>query len=207
MPRSIPRFLSETAARLPSKTAIVSKTRSITFSQLHEEAMTTAECLRELGIEAGDRVGICMEKSVDQVLVILGILYANAVFVPILPRLKQPNIQHIIENSGMVSMIADSERLNEVNGFADRIKVILGHGEIKDNWPNLIKMRSHLQIKSIFDRIGMDNAAIIYSSGSTGRPKGILFSHRNLADGAEIVAEYLKTNQDDKIGCCLNLQF
>ena len=101
MPRSIPRFLCDTAERLPDKTAIVCKTRSVTFSQLHQEALATAECLRELGVEPGDRVGVCMEKTLDQVSVICGVLFANAVLVPILPRLKQSNIQHIIENSGM----------------------------------------------------------------------------------------------------------
>src|ERR1051326_198305 len=101
MPRSIPRFLREAAQRMPDKTAIVSPARSITFSQLCHEALATAECLRELGIQTGDRVGICMEKSVDQVSAILGVLSANAVIVPILPRLKAPNIRHIIENSGM----------------------------------------------------------------------------------------------------------
>ena len=58
-----------------------------------------------------------------------------------------------------------------------------------------------------FDRIGADNAAIIYSSGSTGRPKGILISHRNLADGTDIVAEYLGTNEEDRICCVLSFNF
>ncbi len=82
---SIPRFLQETAQRLPDKTAVVSRERSVTFSQLREESLATAECLRELGIQPGDRVGICMEKTLDQISVILGAMFANAVFVPILP--------------------------------------------------------------------------------------------------------------------------
>src|SRR5262245_46628287 len=118
MPRTIPRHLRETAERLPDKRAIVSPARVLTFSQPYHEALATAECLRELGVESGDRVGICMEKSVDQVSVILGVLYANAVVVPILPRLKQPNIRHIIENSGMTALVTDSERLKEVAEFA-----------------------------------------------------------------------------------------
>jgi amino acid adenylation domain-containing protein len=207
MPRLIPRFLSKTAERYPEKRAIVSKTRSLTFPQLHEEALATAECLRELGILAGDRVGICMEKTVDQVSAILGVLFANAVVVPILPRLKQPNIRHIVEDSGMGALITDSERLNEVSEFADITKLITGHGEIDNNWPNLPYLRRFIRPRMFFDRIGSDNAAIIYSSGSTGRPKGILISHRNLADGAEIVAEYLGTREDERIGCVLSFNF
>jgi amino acid adenylation domain-containing protein len=205
--RTIPTFLAETAARLPDKTAIVSAARSITFGQLHAEALSTAECLRELSIQPGDRVGICMEKTVDQVLAILGVLFANAVLVPILPRLKEANVKHIIENSGMAAMITDAERLKEVVGFTDLTRIVIGHGSVDNDWPNLPYMRRYLQPRMFFDRIGNDNAAIIYSSGSTGRPKGILIAHRNLADGADIIASYLDTREDDRIGCVLSFNF
>jgi amino acid adenylation domain-containing protein len=207
MPRSIPRFLCEIAERLPDKTAIISSSRSVTFSQLQQESLATAECLRELGVQPGDRIGICMEKSIDQVSVILGVLLANAVIVPILPRLKQSNIRHIIENSGMAAMIADAERLKEVAEFSHMTKLITGYGELDSNLPNIPYLRRFLQPRMFFDRIGNDNAAIIYSSGSTGRPKGILIAHRNLADGAEIVAEYLGTAQDERIACILSFNF
>ena len=207
MPSSIPRFLIEAARRTPDKPAIVSAAESVTFAQLCDQSLATAECLRELGVERGDRIGVCMEKSVDQVLVILGVLLANGVVVPILPRLKQPNIRHIIENSGMAAMVTDSERLKEVADFAGVTRLVIGHGQVDQDWPNMPYMRRYLQPRMFFDRIGADNAAIIYSSGSTGRPKGILISHRNLADGADIVAEYLDTNADDRIACVLSFNF
>jgi len=207
MPASIPRFLAETAQRLPDKVAIVSAGRSITFGELYRESVATAECLREIGLQSSDRIGICMEKTVDQVLAILGVLFANAVVVPILPRLKGPNIRHIIENSGMAAMITDSERLTEVSEFADLTRLVTGHGQISEDWPNLPYLRRFIQPRNFFDRIGNDNAAIIYSSGSTGRPKGILIAQRNLAEGADIVAEYLGTNEDDRIGCMLSFNF
>ena len=207
MPMSVPRFLCEIVERVPEKIAIVCRTRSSTFSQLHREALATAECLRELGVEPGDRVGICMEKTLDQVSVILGVLFANAVVVPILPRLKQPNIRHIIENSGMVALVTDSERMNEVTEFAGMTKLIIGHGDLDSDWPNLPYMRRFICPRMFFDRISADNAAIIYSSGSTGRPKGVLISHQNLADGADIVADYLGTKEDDRICSVLSLNF
>lgn len=207
MTGSIYRFIAETAERLPAKPAVVSTARTVSFSQLYEEALVTANCLRELGIQSGDRIGICMEKSVDQVSVILGALFANAVIVPILPRLKQPNIKHIIENSGMAAMVADAERLKEVVEFGGLTKLVAGRGEIDSSLPNIPYMRRFLRGRSFYDRIGNDNAAIIYSSGSTGRPKGILISHRNLADGADIVAEYLGTSENDRIGCVLSFNF
>jgi len=207
MPASIPRYLAEIAQRLPEKTAIISPSRSITFGELYNESMATAECLREMGLNTGDRVGICMEKTVDQAIAILGVLCANAAVVPILPRLKGPNIRHIMENSGMAAMITDADRLQEVSDFADITRLITGHGEISNDWPNLPYLRRFIKPRNFFDRIGNDNAAIIYSSGSTGRPKGILISQRNLAEGADIVAEYLGTNEADRIGSVLSLNF
>jgi amino acid adenylation domain-containing protein len=207
MPASIPRYLADAAQRLPDKVAIVGRDRSITFGELCREAMATAECLREIGLQSGDRVGVCMEKTIDQVVALLGVLCANAVVVPILPRLKAPNIRHIVENSGMAAMITDSERLGEVTEFAGLVRLITGHGEISHDWPNLPYLRRFIQPRDFFDRIGNDNAAIIYSSGSTGRPKGILISQRNLAEGADIVAEYLGTNEQDRIGCMLSFNF
>lgn len=207
MPASIPRYLDATAQRLPEKTAIVSRSGSITFGQLQREALATAECLREMGLKPGERIGICMEKTVDQVIAILGVLYANGVVVPILPRLKGPNIRHIIENSGMAAMITDTERLTEVEEFNGLTRLITGHGDVSKDWPNLPYLRRFIQPRHFFDRIGNDDAAIIYSSGSTGRPKGILIAHRNLAEGADIVAEYLGTREDDRIGCMLSFNF
>jgi acyl-CoA synthetase (AMP-forming)/AMP-acid ligase II len=207
MPRSIPSFLRETSGRLPEKTAVVSKAGSLTFAELYQGAVATAECFRELGIHSGDRIGVCMEKTLDQVLVILGALFANAVIVPILPRLKDANIGHIIENSGMACLVTDSSRVKEVAGFSHLTRLVVGHGEVDESWPNLGYLRRFLQPRMFFNRIGADNAAIIYSSGSTGRPKGILISHRNLADGADIVAEYLQTTQEERICSVLSFNF
>jgi amino acid adenylation domain-containing protein len=207
MPASIPRYLLQTAHRLPDKVALVSRERSATFAELLQESLATSQCLREIGLKAGDRVGICMEKTVDQAVAILGVLFANGVVVPILPRLKGPNIRHIIDNSGMAAMITDTDRLGEVTEFAGVTRLITGHGAVTEDWPNLPYMRRFVQPLNAFDRIGNDNAAIIYSSGSTGRPKGILIAHRNLAEGADIVAEYLGTAEDDRIGCMLSFNF
>ncbi|MGH8218551.1 MAG: AMP-binding protein [Steroidobacteraceae bacterium] len=207
MMRSIPAFLLDTAARLPEKLAIISPARRVTFAALAREAQATAACLRDIGIRSGDRVGICMEKTVDQVSAILGVLFANAVVVPILPRLKPANVRHIIENSGMTAMITDSDRMSEVAEFASLVKLLVGHGALDAKFPNIAYMREHIEPRLIYERIGNDNAAIIYSSGSTGRPKGILISHRNLADGADIIAEYLDTREDERIGCVLSFNF
>ena len=74
----------------------------------------------------------------------------------------------------MAALVTDAERHPEVAEFANQTKLVTGRGKFEQASANLAYMRRHTQAQPIFDRIGADNAAIIYSSGSTGRPKGIL---------------------------------
>ena len=205
---TIPWMLEETLGRCPDKEAVFEGDESLTFAQMHQQALATALVLRDLGVEKGDRIGICMNKTLDQVSAILGTMYANAIFVPILPKLKRSNIAHIISDSGMKAMITDSSRLAEVKEFAEQVKIIIGHGEMAEDFVSLPYMRKHFKdAQSVFNCIGYDTSAIIYSSGSTGRPKGIVISHRNLFDGARIVADYLHTSAEDRITGVLSFNF
>lgn len=205
---SIPYLFEKTLKTCPDKMALWEDGRNVTFLELYEGALSTANILRELGIRKGDRVGVCMSKSIDQALCILGILYSGAVFVPILPKLKARNIRHIVSDSGMSALITDKTRMSEVSEFAAETQLVMGSGETVEEFPCLPYMRKHLRsVSPHFDCIGQDTAAIIYSSGSTGRPKGIVISHRNLADGALIVSSYTDTQPEDRIAGVLSFNF
>lgn len=205
---SIPAVFADTCRRLPDKPAVYAGSEHLTFQQLYEGALANAEVLRNLGIKKGDRVGICMNKTIDQVLTILGVMFCDAVFVPILPKLKHANIEHVIVNSGMKALITDSARLREIEGFRDQVKVLLGQGDLIESYSHIPYLRKSVKVeRPSFSCIGNDTAAIIYSSGSTGRPKGIVVSHRNLFDGARIVSNYLGTREDDRIAGVLSFNF
>lgn len=201
-------YLEHTASNNGQKIAIVDGSVSLNFHTLRYRALAIAQVLKNQGIKPGDRVGICMAKSADQIIAILATLYAGAIFVPILPALKRDNISHIVNDSGMFAVITDEKRLQEVSNFIN-IKVLIANGEISSQYPNLNYLSSCISQPDIqkINRIGVDVASIIYSSGSTGRPKGIMVTHRNLADGAKIVAQYLGTKADDRIACVLSFNF
>jgi amino acid adenylation domain-containing protein len=201
-------FLEHSARVHGDRLAVADGATSLTFAALRLRALATAQALTSLGIAPGDRVGVCMAKTADQIVSILGILYANAMFVPILPALKHDNIEHIVRDSGMAAIVADEKRRTEVLPFAPLAKVLIGSGALSEEHPNLPYLSRHLTGAGVdFRRLGIDVAAIIYSSGSTGRPKGIMVTHRNLADGARIVADYLGTRPDDRIASVLSYNF
>ena len=183
------------------------RSESLTFRQLHCEAAAAAQALSDFGIRSGDRVGICMQKNLDQVVAILGVLWANAIFVPLHPVFHAEQIGHVVDDCEMKLLITDSTRIAELRGAAHG-RIIVGHGPMVEGIPSLQELRQKCKgNQPSFKSKADDPAAIIYSSGSTGWPKGIVISHRNLADGARIVANYLGTKGTDKIAAVLSLNF
>jgi amino acid adenylation domain-containing protein len=192
--------VTDAADRFGGATAVTDGERELTFVELRDAALATAAELVASGVGRGDRVGICMEKSADQVVAILAVLLADAVIVPILPGLKPDNIEHIVRDSGMRTAVTDGFRAGELRAAVPDLPMRLADDLCADGPappPGVLPLRA----------IGPDLAGIIYSSGSTGRPKGIMVTHRNLTDGARITARYLGTRPDDRIGCVLSLNF
>ena len=148
-----------------------------------------------------------MQKTLDQVVAILGVLWANAIFVPIHPVLHAEQIGHMVDDCDMKFLITDSTRIAELRDAAHG-RIVIGRGPAEEEFPSLQELRRECQgSQSFFRGKADDTAAIIYSSGSTGRPKGIVISHKNLADGARIVASYLGTKATDRIAGVLSLNF
>jgi amino acid adenylation domain-containing protein len=204
---TIPAQFDRTLSALPDKAAVFSGSESLTFRQLHAETVAAAQALASLGVLPGDRVGICMQKTLDQVVAILGVLWANAILVPIHPVLRVEQIGHIASDCDMKLLITESTRVAELRGAA-RGRIVLGRGQDEEGTASLGELRRDCQGSQPFFRGKADDAAaIIYSSGSTGRPKGIVITQRNLADGARIVASYLGTKTTDRIAGVLSLNF
>src|ERR1043166_3434784 len=197
----------QTLSAVPDKAAVFGGNESLTFRQLHAEAVAAAQALEQLGVQPGDRFGICMQKNLDQVIAILGVLWANAIFVPIHPVLHAEQVGHVVDDCDMKLLITDSTRIAEFRDAAHG-RTVIGHGPAEQEIPSLKELRQKFQgSQPFFQSKAGDTAAIIYSSGSTGMPKGIVISHRNLADGARIVASYLGTKATDRIVGVLSLNF
>ena len=202
---TIPAQFEKTLSAVADKEAVFGGGTSLTFRQLYDEALAAAQALAQLGVQPGDRVGVCMQKTLDQVVAILGVIWANAVFVPIHPVLRAEQITHMATDCDMKLLITESARVAELRDAA-RGRILVGRGPDEQGIASLVRLRRDCRGSEAFFRgRAEDTAAIIYSSGSTGRPKGIIISHQNLADGARIVASYLGTTATDRIAAVLPL--
>ena len=185
-PHLLQHLLENSAQKFPQKIAVKHQSKSITYSDLQKKSQGLGAGLREKNINRGDRIGIYLDKSIEQVIAILGIVYADAVFVIINNILSPTQVRHIINNCDIKLLLTEEKYLEQLTDL-DLPKLFV---------PELIKTSAQLpENKNTSD----DISNIIYTSGSTGLPKGIVLTHHNLIEGAEIVSEYLKLTAEEKI--------
>lgn len=184
--------LERTAARLPDKEAIRSGEDSITYGELAAKARGGAAYLSEvLRLKPGTRVGILVEKSLAQAVLVFSASMADLPFVLIYDQLKSSQVSHILSDCGITQVVA-SQRTREAaeSAAAGLAQVVLADDVLGGTESGQAPLA-----RAITD----DPATIFYTSGSTGQPKGIVVTHRNLLDGIEVVSEYLGIREDDRL--------
>ncbi|PCI49269.1 MAG: hypothetical protein COB51_04230 [Moraxellaceae bacterium] len=147
--------------------------QQLSYQELDTKANQVAHRLRREGVDAGTRVGLCAERSMELVIGLLGILKAGGVYVPLDPSSPPQRLQ----------IICDNAELDLVLTYCVTIPVP------KLSVPKLSVRQIHLQDASLSEEIDYSpelvadpqrTAYVIYTSGSTGRPKGVEVSHANV---------------------------
>ncbi|HEV7509453.1 MAG TPA: amino acid adenylation domain-containing protein [Thermoanaerobaculia bacterium] len=148
------RAFGERAARAPEAIAVIARERQLTYGELDRRSNQVAHRLRELGVGPECAVGIAVERSVELLVALFGVLKAGGVCVPLDPSYPAERLSYIREDAG-VEVMLDTATIAEIGESGET-------GEIE---------------------VGPDNLAyLIYTSGSTGRPKGVMVRHGSLAN-------------------------
>lgn len=171
----IPVFQSfmKTAELYSENTACISEDLKISYKELDESSGKLANYLIKKGVKSKDLICICMERSLEMVISIIGILKAGAAYVPVDPSYPQSRIDHMIKDSGSEFIL--TQRSVSENLITDNAEIIIADES------NIEIMNQNSDVSDI--KISPDDPAYaIYTSGSTGIPKGVLISHRSLAN-------------------------
>ena len=146
------------AAETPGAVAVVSPGESLTYEELRARALRLAHHLREMGVGPDVLVGLCVERSPEMVVGILGILAAGGAYVPLDPSYPRERLAFLAEDAG--------------------IEVLLTRGELE---PGAFAGEPAASPLPEIPEIPESLAYVIYTSGTTGRPKGVMVSRRGLS--------------------------
>jgi len=170
--KSISYLFSEQARKTPFRRALSFGNKTLTYRQLDERSNQLAHFLKSRGVKKEERIPVCMEKSIDLIIVILGILKSGCAYVPLDPEYPAARIRFMLEDVG-AGIICCSRNCLDVLGAPDNRLIIL----IDEEW-DLILRESMAPVS--FAGNGRDLAYVMYTSGSTGRPKGVMIENRNV---------------------------
>ncbi|MEM6684173.1 MAG: amino acid adenylation domain-containing protein [Bacteroidota bacterium] len=158
-------IFDEIAVNYPNHTAVVHGEEHISYSELRIKSNALAHTIQQRGIQADDIVGIFMDRSIDTIISMLGILKASAAFLPLDINYPTARISYIVQNSQLKTLITKTkfqDTLSEV-AVADLVK---------------IDTISYEKTASIIQKSTAENLAyVIYTSGTTGVPKGVMIQH------------------------------
>jgi amino acid adenylation domain-containing protein len=170
---SIHRLFEAQVERTPDSVALVFRDRSITYRELNDRANQLASHLRIAGVGPEVMVGICVERSLEMVIGLLGILKAGGAYVPLDPAYPPERLAFMVSDTQAPPLVLQ-ERFLEL--FPDlKSKVVI----LERDW-DVISKESKDNVPS--GTTAENLAYVIYTSGSTGKPKGVMIEHRNVVN-------------------------
>jgi amino acid adenylation domain-containing protein len=178
-------LIAECARRNPTAPAVRTANSMWSYADLEMRAERVAAALHRRGITVGDRVGICLRRTPEQISVMLGILRAGAAFVPLDPEYPADRLAFMATDADVRCVVAARGAVPEGVFRADRLL-------FEEAWE-----RQAFQVQSTAPR-GSD-AYVIYTSGSTGLPKGVAIGHASLSHLALWQRQHFRTGSQDVV--------
>ncbi|WP_148662958.1 non-ribosomal peptide synthetase, partial [Scytonema hofmannii] len=169
--KCIHELFEEQVARTPNAVAIVFENQQLTYGELNSDANQLAHYLRSRGVGANVLVGICVERSIEMVVGLLGILKAGGAYVPLDPEYPTERLSFMLEDA-QVSVLLTQQHLVE---------------KFPSHQAQVVCLETQWQVGSQFSGENpttvvraTDLAYTIYTSGSTGTPKGVPIAYEAL---------------------------
>ncbi|CAD5921078.1 non-ribosomal peptide synthase/polyketide synthase [Planktothrix agardhii] len=188
--KCIHQLIEEQAERTPDAIAVVFENQQLTYAQLNNRANQLAHYLRSLGVETEVIVGLCVERSLEMIVALIGILKAGGAYLPLDPEYPQARLQFML--------------------FDSQIPLLLTQHSLIDKLPN--HQAKTLFLEEIWEKTAQpsqDNltakvtpsnlANVIYTSGSTGKPKGVMVEHKGLCNLAQAQIETLGVHSSSRV--------
>ncbi|HVW11326.1 MAG TPA: amino acid adenylation domain-containing protein [Bryobacteraceae bacterium] len=185
------------AGKTPDAIAAEFSASRLTYRELDEQSSALARHLRGLGVAAESLVGICLDRSLEMLVAVLGVLKAGGAYVPLDPAFPDERLSWMLEDSGTRILISRPVHAARFPKYAGKVVTMEeGTAFAADGDP------------AVCAAVTPENLAyVLYTSGSTGRPKGIMVEHRSLVNFLESMRREPGMTRDDILLAVTTLSF
>ncbi len=171
--KCIHELFEEQVEKSPDAVAVIFEDQRLTYWELNSRANQLAHYLKKLGVGAETVVGVCLDRSLEMVIALLGILKAGSAYLPLDPNYPKDRLGFMLEDSG-ASIILTEQRLVDQCRRRQATLVCLD-----DEWEKIARE----EIANLMSSVTPDNLAyILYTSGSTGVPKGVMIEQESVVN-------------------------
>jgi amino acid adenylation domain-containing protein len=161
------------AARHPHAVAVIDRDRRMTYGELNARANQVAHALRRAGVEPNTFVGLCMDRSFEMVIGLLGIVKAGGAYVPFDPSYPEDRLTFMAEETDVQVLLTQLHLRDKLPALEARTLCL------DEDWA--AHLAAEPESNPLHDKGTLDDLIyVVYTSGSTGRPKGVAVPHRGV---------------------------
>ena len=184
-------LFQQQAAINPDAIAAICLDHRISYGDLHSKSKVLASLLLQRGVRVGQLVPLCVERGLDMLVGIWGILMAGAAYVPLDPDYPAARLQLIVANTGANLIVAHSAcvtKLRGENAHNQDSELLLDTVDLENT------NRNNVELPAV---AGNDLAYVIYTSGTTGIPKGVMIEHKSIVARLKTLVKLYGLSADD----------
>ena len=194
---TLPELFNKQAHITPNADAVICDDKILTYQELQQRSNQIASVLIEQGVAPGSLVGICLDRNVNLLVILLGVIKAGAGYVPLDPEYPVDRLNFMLQDADLQYLISQD---NYINRLSD-----VEHSFLID------KLLSDSADKVVDDpRVTISGESIcyvIYTSGSTGKPKGVMVPHSSVSNFLQSMAETPGISDSDTLLAVTTLSF
>src|SRR6516225_9884986 len=195
---TLPELFAAQVVRTPDAVAVVFEEQRLTYAQLDARANQLAHHLQGLGVGPESVVGLCVERSLEMVVGLLGILKAGGAYLPLDPDYPGERLAFMFEDAGAGVLVTHSALIHRLPAHAAHIVCL------DADRPKIAREPATAPTLELDPH---NPAYVIYTSGSTGKPKGVVVSHEGLSNFLSAMRKQVRFASHDRLMAVTTIGF